>query len=78
LSATERSRTAPSVGCRFQSRCPIAQPRCGVETPTLREVRPDHLVACHFYWRITKRFLAESAQAAGRIDGVDRVTTAAL
>ena len=35
-------------GCRFASRCPIAQDRCRQEPPALREVVPGHEVRCHF------------------------------
>ncbi|TNF38193.1 MAG: ATP-binding cassette domain-containing protein [Deltaproteobacteria bacterium] len=38
---------APPTGCRFHTRCPVAEPRCKVEAPTLREVAPGHRVACH-------------------------------
>lgn len=34
-------------GCRFAGRCPFAEPRCHTEPPTLREVLPDHHIACH-------------------------------
>ncbi len=37
----------PPSGCHFHTRCPYAVERCKVESPALREVRPDHLVACH-------------------------------
>ncbi|HUW86954.1 MAG TPA: ABC transporter ATP-binding protein [Candidatus Paceibacterota bacterium] len=36
------------TGCRFHTRCPIAQPRCSVEKPVQQQVGNDHLVACHF------------------------------
>jgi peptide/nickel transport system ATP-binding protein len=39
----------PPPGCRFHTRCPYRQPeRCHDERPQLREVRPGHLVACHY------------------------------
>ncbi len=38
----------PPKGCRFHPRCPIAEQVCSVEEPVFREIKPDHLVACHF------------------------------
>ena len=35
-------------GCSFASRCPLAQPKCQVETPVLLEYRPGQLAACHY------------------------------
>ena len=37
----------PKPGCRFAARCPMARPECSQESPHLREVSPNHFVACH-------------------------------
>ncbi len=36
----------PPSGCHFHTRCPIAEERCKVEVPQLREVSPGHFVSC--------------------------------
>jgi peptide/nickel transport system ATP-binding protein len=37
----------PPAGCVFHTRCPIAGEECRREVPRVRQLRPQHFVACH-------------------------------
>jgi peptide/nickel transport system ATP-binding protein len=38
----------PPSGCRFHTRCPVAQARCGSDAPPLADIGPGRRVRCHF------------------------------
>jgi len=38
----------PPPGCVFHTRCFVAQDRCRVEVPLMRDMGDGHVVACHF------------------------------
>ena len=49
ISGERPSPLDPPSGCHFHPRCPHATARCRDEAPTLREVAPGQLAACHLY-----------------------------
>jgi len=54
---------APPSGCRFRTRCPRATELCAEEEPQIREVRPDHFVACHFPLEVGEKLPTASPSA---------------
>ena len=44
----------PKPCCRFAQRCPYATDKCFAEEPKLREILPNHQVACHFAEKFVK------------------------
>ena len=39
----------PEPGCRFAPRCLYAKPECFKKQPELKEIEPEHFVACHLF-----------------------------
>ncbi|MGE5508057.1 MAG: ABC transporter ATP-binding protein [Chitinophagales bacterium] len=47
LSGEVPSPLNPPQGCRFSTRCWLADERCKTDAPELKEISPGHQVACH-------------------------------
>jgi len=45
----------PPGGCRFHTRCPVAQERCKTDPPLLRPLEGDRRVRCHFPYSLDRR-----------------------
>jgi oligopeptide/dipeptide ABC transporter ATP-binding protein len=54
-------------GCVFHTRCPIARPQCGRETPPLTSAGPDRRVACFFPGELDSGLRLGPAQAAAEL-----------
>ena len=48
LSGEVPSMYKPPSGCRFHTRCPIAEPKCSQDEPPLANMGDEHYVKCHF------------------------------
>jgi oligopeptide/dipeptide ABC transporter ATP-binding protein len=48
LSGDVPSPIHPPSGCPFHPRCPIAEEKCKIEIPVLRELLKKQFAACHF------------------------------
>ncbi|MDI9332537.1 MAG: ATP-binding cassette domain-containing protein [Alphaproteobacteria bacterium] len=46
LSGDPPSPINPPPGCRFSSRCPVAEPACSTQVPPMRKIAPNHWVQC--------------------------------
>ena len=45
----------PPSGCRFHTRCPVAQPRCTTDAPALTDLGSARSVRCHFPYSLDPR-----------------------
>jgi oligopeptide/dipeptide ABC transporter ATP-binding protein len=59
------SPAAPPAGCRFHTRCPLAEGVCVQQEPPLDQMREGHHVACHFALQPGETLL-QRAEALGR------------
>ena len=63
---TRRRRFDPPTGCRFHTRCPIAEEIRSKERPALKQVaRDDHFCACHFAQPLPHQGVEHTALSRG-------------
>ena len=60
------SPAAPPSGCHFHTRCWLREQlgnpeNCVTDDPPLREVRPGHVVACHWTEKVSRAVVADAA-----------------
>ncbi len=56
-------------GCRFASRCPLAQPQCRAAAPSFRDLGQGHGAACHLAGTPLPAATAASASASAAVPG---------
>lgn len=62
------SPTHPPKGCVFHTRCPFVMDICKREVPTLQEIEPGHVCACHLMDKRTSQLHTRLDEAARALD----------